>query len=174
MDSDENRSRIRALIESGDEDKTIKDLNLNVDDYKALIEALKYIKDFKNIDTIQSEVNNASMKSDLSLAYISPFYALYDAIGCVLIKRGEIKYFDVLVRAGYFSVSQNMLHCVLDLNRNVASKVVDLANPETISYAVGEFIRNDTIETMVINRYFGTEKSKEAVAMGIKNSTNDE
>ena len=174
MDSEENRSRIRALIESGDEDKTIKDLNLNVRDYKALIDALEYIKDFTNLDTIKNEVNNAIVKSSFSSAYISAFYTLYDAIGCVLIKRGEIKYFDVLVRSGYFSVSKNMLHCVLDLNRNVASKVVDLANPETISHAVEEFIRHDIAQKMVINRYFGTEKSKEAVAMGIENSTNEE
>jgi hypothetical protein len=153
MNTDDKRAQIRALIESGDEDKTIKDLNLNVEDYKALVDALEYIKNLTNLHTLKIEINNAITMAIYSYCYIGEFENLYDAIGCILIKRSEMKHFDVLVRAGYFDVSPNMLHCVLDLNRNIASKVVSLTNPEVISNTIIEFTKNNVASKAVINRY---------------------
>lgn len=106
--------------------------------------------------------------SNYATSYITNFKDDYDVIGCELIRRGEMKFFDVLVRSGYLEVSNNMIHSSLVLNRNSIYKVLELATPETISFSIYEFLLCESVEMMIIKRYFSDEKYKEAMDEGIK------
>jgi hypothetical protein len=162
----EKQSRINDMIKTRNEIKTLRDLNINSDDYRFLLDAIIYIKNLPSEDILQKEIMYAFVGANFSYCEISGYDDIYDVIGCILIKRCEIAYFDVLVRVGYFDVSKNMLHAALVLNRNVASKIVDLANPETVTNFIREYIECEATEKRIIMCYFNTEKMKEAVKDG--------